>query len=44
MSQGTFSYTMIQWEALKTILVGGPKIYFFQGVSPGFWVKNDQIL
>ena len=37
-SQGMFS------DKHFRIFVGGPKIDFFQGVSPGFVVKNDEIL
>ena len=44
MSQGTFTDTPILLEAFKRIFVFRPKIDFFQGVSPGFFVKNDQIL
>ena len=44
MSQGTFLETLIRLEAFKRIFVFCPKIdFFFQGVSPGFLVKNDQI-
>ena len=44
MSQGTFSDTLIRLEALKRTVVFCPKIDFFQGVSQGFLLKNDQIL
>ena len=45
MSHGTFLDTTIRWEAFKKIFVLRPKIdFFFQGVCPGFLVKNDQIL
>ena len=44
MSQGTFLETLIRLEAFKKIFVFCPKIdFFFQGVSRGFLVKNDQI-
>ena len=43
MSQGTFSDTLIGLEALKRIFVFRPKIDFFQGVSPCFLAKTDQI-
>ena len=43
MSQGMFSDTLIRLEALKRIFVFRPKIDFFQGVSPRFLAKNDQI-
>ena len=44
MALGTFSDTLIRLEALKRIFVLRPKINFFQGIGPGFLVKNDQIL
>ena len=43
MSQGTFSDTLIRSEAFKRIFVFRSKIDFFQGVSPSFLAKNDQI-
>ena len=43
MFQGIFSDTLIRLEALKRICVFRPKIDFFQGVSPWFLAKNDQI-
>ena len=42
MSQETFSDTLIRLEAEYLYFV--QKLSFFQGVSPGFLVKNDQIL
>ena len=44
MSQMTFSDTLIRLEAFKRIFVFRPKLDFFARVSPGFLVKNDQIL
>ena len=44
MSQGTFSDTLIRLETFKEIVVFRPKSTFFQGVSPWFLAKNDQIL
>ena len=45
MPQGTFPDTLIQLEAFKRIFVFRPDIdFFFQGISPGLLVKNDQIL
>ena len=44
MSQGTFSNTLIPLESLeafKRIFVCVQKSSFFQGLSPGFLVKND---
>ena len=43
MSQGTFSDTLIRLEAFKRILYFVQKSTFFQGVSPWFLAKNDQI-
>ena len=43
MSQETFSETLIPLEAFKRIFVLRPKIDFFQGVGPWFWVENDQM-
>ena len=43
MSQGTFSDTLIGLADLKRIFVFRPKIDVFQGVSPCFLYKNDQI-
>ena len=43
MSQGTFSDTLIPKKAFKRIFVFRPKIDIFQGVSPWFLAKNDQI-
>ena len=44
MSQATFLDILIQLEVCKRIVIFGPKIDFFEGVSQGFLVKNDQIL
>ena len=44
MSQGTFKETLIRLEAFKRIFVFCPKSTIFQGVSPRFLVKNEQIL
>ena len=44
MFQQTFLDTLIQLEAFKRIFVFRPKIDFFLRVSPGFLVKNGQIL
>ena len=44
MYQGTFSDILIRLEAFKKILSGIQKSTFFQGVGPGFLVRNDQTL
>ena len=44
MSQGTFFDTLIRLDAFKRIFVFRPKMDFFLRVSPGFFVKNGQIL
>ena len=44
MSQGTFSDTLMRFEALKECLYFVQKSTFLEGVSPEFLVKNDQIL
>ena len=45
MSQWTFSDTLIRLETFKIIFVFRPEFdFFFKGVGPGFWVKNDQII
>ena len=44
MSQGMFLDILILWEAFKRIFGFHPKIEFFLRVSPGFLVKNGQIL
>ena len=44
MSQGTFSDTLIQLKAFKTIFVFRPKIEFFsKGLVQGFWSKMTTI-
>ena len=42
-SQGTFSDLLISWKLLKEYLFFVQISTFCQGVSPRFWVKNDQI-
>ena len=44
MSQGPLSDTLIKLEAFKIYLYSVQKSSFFQGVSPWFLAKNDQIL
>ena len=44
MSYGTFTDTVIRIKLLKEYLSWVEKSIFFQGVGPGFLVKNDQIL
>ena len=45
MSQGTFfGHTDSIGSFLKNICRESKNQLFFQGVSPGFWVKNDQTL
>ena len=43
MSRGKYN-TLIRLKAFKIIFVFCPKSTFFQGDSPRFLVKNDQIL
>ena len=45
MSQGTFSDTLIRFEALKRIFcISYKHPDFFQGVSPRFWSKMPKLL
>ena len=43
MSQGTFFEILVLLQAFKRIFVFGPKVDFFPGVRPRFWVKSDQL-
>ena len=43
MSQGRFQIYGFDWKVLKEYLLFVQKSTFCQGVSPQFWVKNDQI-
>ena len=44
MSKRTFLDTPIRLEPFKRLFVFRQKKSFFQGISPGFLVKNGQIL